>query len=501
VSTTIENHPVVESLAAFASLPDWLAAGMDPGRVGASLTRNVPDLASGRMQLVSCTPERLRAKGKEWLARYTVDVADRGAEPRRIVLVGNLYGPSQRPPDVDTVAAHVPLTDPRWRGVLPDLGLVLRSEERDEALPALRTLVDPAATAGLLAPILHDAGYRNATITSCEPVVVRYKPGSRCTVVVHLGYGEDRDGTTAPSPVVLKTHQGDKGEAAWAAMTALWQRPQHWRGAVTLAEPLAYLPEQRILVQGPVPEERTLKQLAREALASGDPTMLGGLKQQLSTTAAALAALHGSGVSYGPTATLEEEIGEVEEVVDRLALSVPELAAAARPLLRELTARSGAEPPDPVVPAHHTFRPAQVLLADEGVGFIDFDSACMAEPAVDLGRFRASLRDIGISTPDLVDSSPSAAQLERRLGLLDELCEHVLVAYQQHAVVSRERVLLWESCELMTTLLHAWTKVRLSRVLPRLALLTHQLRSSGALDGPTRGVSSRVPSATEATTP
>jgi aminoglycoside phosphotransferase (APT) family kinase protein len=217
--------------------------------------------------------------------------------------------------------------------------------------------------------------------------------------------------------------------------------------------------------------------------------MLGGLKQQLSTTAAALAALHGSGVSYGPTATLEEEIGEVEEVVDRLALSVPELAAAARPLLRELTARSGAEPPDPVVPAHHTFRPAQVLLTDQGVGFIDFDSACMAEPAVDLGRFRASLRDIGISTLDLGDSPPSAAQLETRLGLLDELCEHVLVAYQQHAVVSRERVLLWESCELMTTLLHAWTKVRLSRVLPRLALLTHQLRS-GALDAHTGGVSS-----------
>ena len=141
------------------------------------------------------------------------------------------------------------------------------------------------------------------------------------------------------------------------------------------------------------------------------------------------------------------------------------LAAAARPLLRELTARS------------------------------------RAEPAVDLSRFRASLRDIGISTLDLGGSPPCAAQLETRLGLLDELCEHVLVAYQQHAVVSRERILLWESCELMTALLHAWTKVLLSRVLPLLALLTHQLRSSGALDGHTRGVSSQVPSATEATTP
>ena len=37
-------------------------------------------------------------------------------------------------------------------------------------------------------------------------------------------------------------------------------------GVVTLAEPLAYLPEDRVLVQGPVPEACTLKDLAREAL-------------------------------------------------------------------------------------------------------------------------------------------------------------------------------------------------------------------------------------------
>jgi hypothetical protein len=116
VSTTTENDPVVESLAAFASLPDWLSAGMDAQRVGASVVRHVPELSQERLQLLSCTPERLRAKGDEWLARYTLEVAESGGAPRHVVLVGNLYGPSQQLPSEDaTRADDIPFAAPGWR--------------------------------------------------------------------------------------------------------------------------------------------------------------------------------------------------------------------------------------------------------------------------------------------------------------------------------------------------------------------------------------------------
>ena len=61
-------------------------------------------------------------------------------------------------------------------------------------------------------------------------------------------------------------------------------------------------------------------------------------------------------------------------------------------------------------------------------------------------------------------------------------CETFLTDYQQHAAVSRERVLLWETCDLLTSLLHAWTKVLLPRVEARLALLVHQHETGGLLD-------------------
>jgi hypothetical protein len=112
------------------------------------------------------------------------------------------------------------------------------------------------------------------------------------------------------------------------------------------------------------------------------------------------------------------------------------------------------------------------------VGFIDFDGAGMAEPALDLGRFRAKLRDIGVSTPAPSGLPLGGTSLAERLATVDELCEHFLAVYQDYATVTPARVVLWETVDLFTALLHAWTKVRLLRVGPRLTVLLDRLGSA-----------------------
>lgn len=82
--------------------------------------------------------------------------------------------------------------------------------------------------------------------------------------------------------------------------------------------------------------------------------------------------------------------------------------------------------------------------------------------------------------------SPPTDRVAANLDLLDDLCEHFLAEYLRCAPVSRVRVVLWESCDLVTTMLHAWTKVRLLRIEPRLTVLLHQLRTSGLLDSASR---------------
>ena len=135
-------------------------------------------------------------------------------------------------------------------------------------------------------------------------------------------------------------------------------------------------------------------------------------------------------------------------MIDRLALTVPELEGAAEPLLERL-AETSSTPQTRSVPAHHDFRPAQVLLHQGSLGFIDFDGASMAEPALDLGRFRPS-RDIGISSLIYTGQPLSGQPLADNLALLDGLCEDFLAAYLEYGQVSRQRVLMWETCDLVT---------------------------------------------------
>ena len=177
--------------------------------------------------------------------------------------------------------------------------------------------------------------------------VVRYKPTSRCTTVVPITYEE---GTTGPSPVVLKTHVGDKGSTAWDAMRELWDRPETWRDTVLLAEPLAFEPEEKILVQGPIPEAMTLKELARNAIREGDPAMLDSLREELAKTGRALAAIHASGATYKRVATFDDELVEVQDVIDRLSLTVPSLKGAGAQLIEQLAEAGRQAPADAVRP-------------------------------------------------------------------------------------------------------------------------------------------------------
>lgn len=491
MTITSDTDEVREALAGFAVIPDWLGNAMRPERIAESLTAHVAELADGRLTLLETIPRLLRAKGQDWVARYDVIVAAPGAEPREVVLVGNLFAPHvEAPADVLALAARdVPFPQAGWSGWLPDLRVALRVQPSDAELPSLPALVEPAAAAALIEPVLHEAGYTDATIVGCQPKVVRYKPGSRCTVVVDLEYADVPTGTTAgngggrpgPELVVLKTHHGDKGANAWQAMKELWARPIARSDVVKLAEPLAFLPEERILIQGPLGEDWTLKALTQDVLREIDTKRHPLLLEEYAKTGRALAELHRSGARFQRRVTFGDELAELQEVVDRLAFSIPELAAAGAPLIARLTELAERVPPDPEVSAHHDFRPAQVLLHEGTIGFIDFDGSAMAEPALDLGRFRAKLRDMAAAALAEVGRFGDEAAHAVVFAMLDELVAAFTDAYREHAPVTPARIILWETCDLMTGMLHAWTKVRLRRITPRLTVLYHQLDALDAL--------------------
>ena len=478
--TTLTTINVLDDLRRLGTLPAWLCAIDDPDLVGAALTRAVPELASGALTLLECKSKRLRMKKDRWTAMYHLTVGAGDGTARTIQLRGTVIPPGRPQPGQMPSAAF---GSEGWQIYLPELRLQLETQPPDVALPALPLLTDPEQARALLERSISSGSpaYRNLRIAACEPKIMRYKPGSRCTILYRLQYAPEHAAQGWPDIVVAKTYHGDKGRIAYEGMRALWDSALASGDSVTIAEPLAFIPEVNVLVQGPIREEQTLQDLLRSAMQAGTPQALEELNSYMCQAAAGLAALHGSNATIGEPRGWHDELAEVREDLVRLAAAIPSLADVAAPLLARLEAHDAQNPSDTPVATHGTFRPAQVLIHQRRIGFIDFDGACQAEPALDLALFLGKARSIAMSACDELAKHESQDHAARsaQLARIEAICETFLAEYERHAPVSRPRIALWQALNLLTLVLHCWTKVKPDELNDGIGLLTHHLHAMG----------------------
>ena len=486
MTTSTELDQIAHGLHQLSTLPDWLAAGANGTRVAAALERDIVGLAIRR-----CKVDNLRLKGEQWLARYELTIAEPDGSAREIALAGTLTPPgSPAPPSVGIPPTPEPSSaafgSADWRGYLPDLGLDLYTDlAEEEEFAALPILTDPQQARAFLEQSIRAGApaYAGLAIATCTPKVMRNKPG-RCTVRYQLEYA---DGSARwPNPIIAKTYSKDKGRNTYAAMRALWNSPLSKGDLVRIAEPLAYDPEHRVLIQGPVPGAGDLKDLLRATLRAHSPAATDELHTIIRKTAAGLAAMHHSGARHGEIITWEDELAEIRGELAKLRASIPWFADAVEPLLTQLETASAAYPADPTLPAHRSFRPQQVLIDHGNIGFIDFDGFCLAEPALDIALFRSTIKEMGINT------SPSDKQKEfeypsqqarlDRLSELNTICDIFLDEYARIAPISQQRVALWEALDLLTVVLRCWSKAKPHQLSNAVLLLESQLSASGLLE-------------------
>jgi hypothetical protein len=479
------NAGISTGLQQFSELPGWLASIKDHDHICEVLARDIPEIANGSVILKKCKIGHMLLKQGAWQNRCTlkVGVPDEPGE-RTVEFSGLLFPPGFL--SIDQAVVEGVFGAEAWHAIFPELNLELRTQEPETELESVGLLTDPDRSREFLERSLRGASpaYRSLHIQSCKPEIIRYKPGNRCTILYQLEYAPDMPVEAyRPAIVVAKIDHQEKGRNAYESMKALWNASFGSGNSVRIAEPLAYDPDLRVFIQGPVWEEQTLADLFLTALDQGTPEAIEALNETMQKTAMGLADLHRSGVEIGQKFTWEEEIAEVQSQVIQLSAIFPNLSSGAAPFLERIGRLEAAALRDPLVPSHGTFRPVQVLLNKGEVSFIDFDSFCQSEPARDLSMFLASMMTLGLTVSSSDQTTSNVADWEARFEQVFSICEQFLEAYQHFQPVSRQRVALWQALDLFHYVLSGWMKVKVDEASFLVKLLERFLIASHLIDG------------------
>jgi phosphotransferase family enzyme len=453
-------EPVADNLR---SLPNWLAVLADPGAIGKGLAGVLRALVGPIRRVDDCRIDRVRLS-RTWVGRYDLDV-DRGDGIETVRVVAELIPPGR------------PLPQPS-----PGMALVesLRLACRLDAPPklgwdAFDQLTDPATGLALINAAIGgpEGRYEGFRAIAVEPAVVRLKPANRATVRLALRLAPDSP-SEWPTTIYAKVYKGNKGVVAWRGMTAL-RDAEAEAGGFTLAEPLAWIDDQRVLLQRAVVGDRDLKSVLRAGLRSGDAGARLELDQTVRKAGQGLAGIHHCGATAGAAVRWQDELAERREEVDELSSLLEgagklEAAQEAVRFLDGLASLDARHPPDPPVPTHGSFRPGQVLLGGGEVTLIDWDGYCQAEPARDVGLFVTEVRSLA------TDAGGANAAAEG-----DRLAVAFLDAYREWAEVSAARVALWAALEGFGKVLNCWTKVKPTRLPSELRELDRLLEREQAI--------------------
>jgi aminoglycoside phosphotransferase (APT) family kinase protein len=453
-------EPVGDNLR---SLPNWLAVLADPATIGEGLAGVLRTLVDPIRRVEDCRMDRVRL-GHTWVGRYDLDV-DRGDGIETVRVLAELIPPGRPLPQtsrgtvlVESLRLACSLDAP------PALGL-----------DAIDEFTDPGTGLALINAAIGDPGgrYEGFRAIAVEPAIVRLKPANRATVRLALRLPPNSP-SVWPTTIYAKVYKGKKGVVAWRGMTAL-RDAEAGAGGFILAEPLAWLDDKRVLLQGAVVGDRDLKNVLRAGVRSGEAAALLELDQTMRKVGHAMAGIHRCGATAGAPVHWQDELTERREEVDELSpllegAGIVEAAREAVRFLDDLASLDARHPPDRSVPAHGSFRPGQVLLGGGKVALIDWDGYCQAEPARDVGLFVTEVRSLATDA-----GGPNAAAEG------DRLAAAFLAAYRERAEVSAARVALWAALEGFGKVLNCWTKVKPTRLPSELRELDRLLKHEHAV--------------------
>ena len=372
---------------------------LDADHMLAVFRRELPPIAQREIRVTSCSikpgrSEKPFRKGQlELVYRLGIEV---GSEPpREYILLGvspvGAGFPGREVLERARILRDHPAVSPFVQLAVHvqylQLGLLLYP--MDPALPGLAAITGSGG-AQLLASFLPECR-RGAKIERIECELKHYKPFNRAVLRVLALLSSP----AAQRAVYVKAFYNDRGATSHRELAALWSVAQR-SAFLRVPEPLGYDPDQRLLVMSEATGERHLNGWIR-CIKKGQPLPAGVSLERVErcvvSAAKALGELQGSGLCPDERYTYEDELAHLKRDRGLLDQDVqeqfPELLACFDALLRRLEALAPVN--EPLVPSHGEFRHQQLVGDEDLLTFIDWDSFCFANPALDAARWLARL--------------------------------------------------------------------------------------------------------------
>jgi Phosphotransferase enzyme family len=278
-------------------------------------------------------------------------------------------------------------------------------------------------------------------------------------VVYGKVYEGGQGGLVGPAVTALRQHLVDGSQAALPFLVPRFQ---------------AYLPDLRLAVLEAAPGSALLPELIRARAGAAVAPAVAGLTPEAAVAACArvAAALHRSSIPVGPSRTLAEELDGARTAVDDLAPMAPALASS---LHRRLDTAGNLAPDAPASlgVAHGDFDPAQILFDGPTTSLVDFDTVCLAEPALDLGQFTASLAVTERAAEDAAGTSRGGGSRGLGAAFLREYADQ---SGSSHPDGLLPRVDAYRTVALARLAVRSWCQLKPRRLRHTLALLDEPQR-------------------------
>jgi len=459
-----------------------LTAALDPAGMTEALQRSL--FANGSSAtVVTCSPGKAMLQGDDGIGvRYALTVRDQatGSEREQLVL-GRVFPDEQRARNYlhrlgPLVAALEGRVEQRHATTLtgaPEAvpGLVVHTFPIDGELPTLVGATDEGRMLGIFGKALGRSGLE---VNGCSVELGAYGRRHRCVLRYSIDVAAQRSGRKGRAVVFGKVYSGDTGARVAEVVPAVSAHlAELGQDRLSVPSHLTYLSDLRLSLLNRVPGRTVIASILKatclgQELEPGLPTAL----EAVDDAARVAASMHNWPTTATTPRMLADDMREMRGELRAMRTISPELASHLRDLLDEIERAGMGTRPGRLRFGHGDYSLAQLLHDGRSVALVDFDSACQAESALDLGHFLAYLR---LSIAKSQTSATAGEELAQRLSwrFLDSYSAERGEASIDPAFEAR--VAVYKALSLMRITVHAWQKLKPARIALSLPLLEEEV--------------------------